>query len=52
MLFYFQLAQMIDRDKHRSVATIQLVSDRKTMIKADYESICEYVGDADDEMEF
>lgn len=47
-----QLAQVMKRDKSRYVASLQLLRDRDEVIKLDFDSICEYSGNIDDEYDF
>ncbi|XP_064631963.1 G-patch domain and KOW motifs-containing protein-like [Lineus longissimus] len=50
--YYGQLAEIINKDKLDCVATVQLLSDRDQALKLDFDSICEYVGDMDAEMDY
>ena len=43
---------MLKRDKSNCEALLQLLSDRDTVLKIDYDSICEYVGDVNEEFDF
>ncbi|WAR26957.1 GPKOW-like protein [Mya arenaria] len=47
-----QLAHVLERDKRKYLATLQLLSDRDTVLQLDYDSICEYVGDINEEYDF
>jgi G patch domain/KOW motif-containing protein len=40
------------RDKSRYVASLQLLRDRDEVFKLDFDSICEYSGNIDDEYDF
>lgn len=40
-----ELAIMLERNKDKCIASVQLLADRSKVIKLDYDDICEYVGD-------
>ena len=46
------MAHVLKRDKSKCQALLQLLSDRDNVIKVDYDSICEYVGDVNEEFDF
>ena len=48
----FQIAHVLKRDKSKCEAMLQLLSDRDTVLKTNYDSICEYVGDVNEEFDF
>jgi G patch domain/KOW motif-containing protein len=50
--YYGQLAEIIHKDKLDCAATVQLLSDRDKALKLGFDSICEYAGDIDAEMDF
>ena len=47
-----QVAHVLKRDKSKCEALLQLLSDRDTVLRLDYDSICEYVGDVDEEFDY
>lgn len=47
-----QLAHVLERNKKAGEATLQLLSDRDRVVVLDYDSICEYVGDVNEEFDF
>ena len=40
-----QVCELIERDKERCMATVQVLPDRDEVFQIDYDSICEYTGD-------
>lgn len=48
----FQLGQVLERDKKRCEALVQLLSDRDKVLQLDYDTICEYAGDIDEEFDY
>ncbi|XP_060606505.1 G-patch domain and KOW motifs-containing protein-like [Ruditapes philippinarum] len=47
-----QLGHVLERDKKKCQALVQLLSDRDKVLQLDYDCICEYVGDIDEEFDF
>lgn len=47
-----QLAEMMKRDKSSCKAVVQLLRDRDEVVKLDYDSMCEYVGDINAEFDY
>ena len=47
MLFFIQLALLLERNTTKYSAVIQLLVDR-SIITADYDDICEHVGDSNE----
>ncbi|XP_071504271.1 G-patch domain and KOW motifs-containing protein-like [Diadema antillarum] len=47
-----QLGMVLKRDKVRCIAHVQLLSDRESIIKMDYDTICEYAGNIQDEEDY
>ncbi len=43
--FTLQFGEVLERDKTACKATIQLLSDRNSVVRLDYDIICEYLGD-------
>lgn len=41
----FKVCQVIERDKERYTATVQILPDRDEVFQLDYDDICEYTGD-------
>lgn len=52
VLFYLQLAQVLERDRKSCKAMLQLLSNRDKVLQVDYDSICEYVGDINEEFDY
>ena len=42
-----EIGQVIHRDKHIEKVTIQLLSDRDTVVTLHYDDVCEYSGNVD-----
>jgi len=42
---YEKVCQVIERDKERYTATVQILPDRDEVFQLDYDDICEYTGD-------
>ena len=42
-----EIGQVIQRDKHKEKVTIQLLSDRDTVVTLHYDDVCEYTGNVD-----
>lgn len=40
-----QVCEVIERDKERYTATVQILPDRDEVFQLDYDDICEYTGD-------
>ncbi|XP_052284574.1 G-patch domain and KOW motifs-containing protein-like [Dreissena polymorpha] len=47
-----QIAHVLGRDKKKYSAMLQLLSDRDKVLQIDYDSICEFVGDINEEFDF
>ncbi|XP_053376931.1 G-patch domain and KOW motifs-containing protein-like [Mercenaria mercenaria] len=47
-----QLGQVLERDKKRCEALVQLLSDRDKVLQLEYDSVCEYVGDINEEFDY
>ncbi|CAD5114699.1 DgyrCDS3743 [Dimorphilus gyrociliatus] len=46
------LGQILSKDKRSYKATIQLISDRSQVLEMDFDDICEYVGDIEEEFDY
>ena len=42
-----RLGEILGRDKHNSLAAVQLLPDKDEVVKMDYDDICQFVGDVD-----
>jgi len=42
----------MERNKKKYEATLQLISDREKVLQLDFDSICEYMGDINEEFDF
>lgn len=51
-IWIFQLAYVMERNKKKYEAMLQLLSDRDKVLQLDYDSICEYVGDINEEFDY
>ena len=47
MLSYMQLAKIIEQDRPKAKAVVQLLSS-KEVLSVHFDNICEYVGDVED----
>ncbi|XP_076096307.1 G-patch domain and KOW motifs-containing protein-like [Mytilus galloprovincialis] len=47
-----QLARIMKKDKSRYIATLQLLRDRDEVINIDFDKICEYSGNIDEEYDY
>ncbi|ELT89666.1 hypothetical protein CAPTEDRAFT_145161, partial [Capitella teleta] len=47
-----QIGQILDRSKSKCTASVQLLTDRDRILTLDFDSICEYTGDIDDEQDY
>lgn len=47
-----QIAQVVNKDKKNCIATLQLLEDRSKVLKLEYDSICEYIGNIEDEFNY
>ena len=50
--FRLQVAELLQRDKSKCMATVQLLSDRNVVLETDYDSVCEYCGDVTTELDY
>ena len=48
----FQLGELVQKDKANYIATIQVLPDRDEVLQIDFDSICDYTGDTQTELDY
>lgn len=52
LVFTLQVGEILNKDKSSCTASVQLLRDRDTLLKLDYDVICEYMGDIQAEFDY